>query len=169
MDSRPVGRVALISIHPEYAEAILSGEKRVEFRKKPIAQDVTHVVLYATRPVSAVVGVFTVDGQQIGSPDSLWDRFSDVAGIDRTRFEDYFSSHTTGAGICVGDVYRACRQLPLNEALGITRAPQSFQYLDRERAFSILQQIENDADYRRGELTRGRVRADQLGLQAIAD
>lgn len=169
MDSRTIGRVALISIHPEYAEAILSGEKRVEFRKKPIAQDVTHVVLYATKPVGAVVGVFSVEGQQTGSPDRLWDQFSDVAGIDKTRFEAYFSSHHVGAGIRIGNVYRTLRQLRLDEALGIERAPQSLQYLDRGRALSLFRRIESDAGLPLGDLIRERSGLGQLEIDSIAD
>lgn len=31
------GRIALMSIHPQYARAILDGTKEVEFRKRPLA------------------------------------------------------------------------------------------------------------------------------------
>ena len=58
------GRVALMSIHPRYAHAILEGRKTVEFRKRPLAEDVTHVVIYSTVPDRAVIGYFTVDGQE---------------------------------------------------------------------------------------------------------
>jgi len=169
MDSRAVGRVALISIHPEYAEAILAGEKRVEFRKKPIAQDVTHVILYATKPIGAVIGAFSVDGQQTGSPDRLWERFSAVSGIDREKFESYFNSHSTGTGILIRDVYRSCKHLTLESAVGIKRAPQSFQYLDRDRALSLLEQIEVNAASKFGGLARDYLRVNQLELQSIND
>ncbi len=62
MASAAIGRVALFSIHPQYAEAILAGTKSVEFRRTPLADDVTHVVVYATAPTKMVVGIFEVDG-----------------------------------------------------------------------------------------------------------
>lgn len=130
----------MVSIHPEYAEAILSGEKRVEFRKKPVARDVTHVVLYATKPVSAVVGAFSVASQQTCSTECLWDRFAEVGGIERSKFDAYFGSYSCGTGICIGSVYKVYEQLSLN-ALGMGRAPQSFRYLEREQASSLLQQM----------------------------
>ncbi len=51
MDSIEVGCIALMSIHPQYANAIVEGTKRVEFRKRPLARNVTHVIVYATAPV----------------------------------------------------------------------------------------------------------------------
>ena len=74
--------VALLSIHPQYAEAILNGEKKVEFRKAGFSKDVTHVVIYATKPIGAVVGVFETDGSVVQSPRELWQTFSAVGGIN---------------------------------------------------------------------------------------
>ena len=62
MDSSSARRIALMSIHPGYAEAILSGRERAEFRKRPLAEDVRTVLIYATAPVSAMSGWFTVQG-----------------------------------------------------------------------------------------------------------
>ena len=38
-------RLALLSVHPEFADALVRGEKLVEFRKRALAADVTHVVV----------------------------------------------------------------------------------------------------------------------------
>jgi predicted transcriptional regulator len=119
-----------MSIHPAYAKAIFRGEKRVEFRKRPIASDVTHVIVYATRPVCAVVGAFSVAGQETSNPKSLWSKFSDVAGIERARFDEYYSSNSEGTGIRIGEIFQACDNLKLEPAFGMKRPPQSFQYVD---------------------------------------
>lgn len=42
------GRIALISIHPQFAEAIVGGNKRVEFRKTALRSDVNHALIYST-------------------------------------------------------------------------------------------------------------------------
>jgi predicted transcriptional regulator len=81
-----------MSIHPEFAEAILNGEKTVEFRKRRIAEDVTHIAIYVTQPVSAIVGVFEVEGQLTTSPRRLWRAFHDAAGISRRHFFEYFGA-----------------------------------------------------------------------------
>ena len=46
----------LISIKPEYVEKIFNGEKKWEYRRKTPNTDVKKMVIYATAPVSAVVG-----------------------------------------------------------------------------------------------------------------
>lgn len=138
MDTPSVGRVVLMSIHPQYAQAILDGTKRVEFRKRPLAPDVSHVVVYATAPVSAVVGAFAVTGQRTQAPSALWRRFRTVAGIPRSGFFAYFQGRRHGTGIEVGDVLVPAAPLRLDRDLGVARPPQSFQYLARETACPLL-------------------------------
>jgi predicted transcriptional regulator len=127
-----------MSIHPRYAEAILNGSKQVEFRKRRIADDVTHVVVYATAPVSAVVGAFAVNGQHTSSPPSLWRRFRRVGGISRDLFFDYFAGREQGTGIHVGAVLAPAEPLPLLDSVGVARPPQSYQYLPSETAGRVL-------------------------------
>lgn len=138
MGSQRVGRVALMSIHPAYAEAILRGEKTVEFRKRPIADDVTHVIVYATAPLGAVVGAFTVTGQVTTNPRTLWQQFADVSGISKRKFFEYFGARSHGTGIGVGEVFAPAELIYLSEALGVSRPPQSFQYVPADKAASAL-------------------------------
>lgn len=127
-----------MSIHPVYAEAIMRGDKRVEFRKLPIREDVTHVLVYATAPVGAVIGAFTVIGQDTTHPATLWQRFADVSGITRVKFFEYFHARDVGTGIRVGEVLIPDRHLALSSSLGVTRPPQSFQYVAEHKAKKIL-------------------------------
>ena len=91
MADRTPGRVALLSIHPRHAEAILQGEKLVELRRTAVARDVTHVLIYATAPVQAVVGWFDVEGVDVDSKTGIWDAHGAVAGVTRQEFRDYFA------------------------------------------------------------------------------
>src|SRR5258708_10038551 len=52
---------AVLSIKPEYAEAIFSGKKRFEFRRAIFKHDIKVVVVYITSPVGQVAGEFNVD------------------------------------------------------------------------------------------------------------
>lgn len=47
---------AIFSIHPQFADLILSGEKKFEFRRIPAKRDIDKILIYATAPVCAVVG-----------------------------------------------------------------------------------------------------------------
>lgn len=127
-----------MSIRPAFADAILQGKKRVEFRKKPIAPDVTHVIVYATQPVKAVVGAFSVKGQETADPESLWRKYCHIAGIDRGKFDAYYGAHSQGTGIQIGEVLRASSALDLEVALGLPRPPQSFRYIDVSLARRLL-------------------------------
>ncbi|MGL5827868.1 MAG: hypothetical protein ACRCYU_24140 [Nocardioides sp.] len=141
MAETTVGRVALMSIHPQYAAAILDGTKQVEFRKRPVGGDVTHVLVYATAPISAVVGAFTVTGQDTEHPRMLWQRFREVAGISRSGFFAYFADRCYGTGIRVGERLAPANPLSLRDDLGVRRPPQSFQYLSPITAASALTEM----------------------------
>lgn len=144
MGESRVGRVALMSIHPQYADRILDGTKRVEFRKRPVAADVTHVLVYATAPVSAVVGAFTVHDQHTASPQMLWRQFRQVAGISWSDFRDYYAGRSAGTGIAVGDVMHAPQPLCLRRDVGVQHPPQSFQYLRPDVAAGVLEHLRRD-------------------------
>ena len=123
-------RVALFAIHPGYAEAILAGEKRVEFRRKGPAVPISHVVVYATAPVRKVVGWFAVGGVETGSPVALWDRFGRIGGVEQGAFDRYYVACDVGLAITVTNARALDEPLGLEElALG-SRAPQSFRYVD---------------------------------------
>lgn len=128
-----------MSIHPNYASAILRGEKRVEFRKRRIADDVTHILLYATVPVAAIIGAFTVAGQATSTPDRLWQIFGEVGGISYDQFTHYYRSLAEGTCIQIGQVFLADEHLKLTTAFGMSRPPQSFQYVDAEHTQSLLE------------------------------
>lgn len=137
------GRVALMSIRPEFADAILSGDKAVEFRKRPVAEDVSHVLIYATLPVGSLLGWFVVQGQSTTSPKQLWDQFKGVAGISEDRFFDYYAQKDSGTGIMVGSAEKFDAPLPLTEFGAVLRPPQSFQYLTEEQADTFFKMVSN--------------------------
>jgi predicted transcriptional regulator len=127
MDSSPPV-VALLSIKPTYAEAILEGRKKVEFRKTKFQRAVTHIVIYATAPIKRVIGWFMTGDFHESSPTRLWRRFSAVGGISRVPFESYFKGRETGIAI---DVHKPRR---LKTSLLLARItskppPQSYAYL----------------------------------------
>jgi predicted transcriptional regulator len=119
-----------MSIRPEFSERILSGDKRVEFRKRRVGPHVTHVLIYSTTPVAQIVGFFEVERQDVARPQALWRRYSSVAGIDRLAFESYFADCEQGVAIRIGRVFRLNRPQPL---VGYFEAqpPQSFKYVHR--------------------------------------
>jgi predicted transcriptional regulator len=121
-------RLALLSVHPEFADALVRGEKLVEFRKRALAADVTHVAIYATKPVGRIVGVFRIRDQVTDTPHGLWAKFKRVAGISQDRFLAYYEGHESGVGIRVEAMIALDESVTLEDAFGISRPPQSVQY-----------------------------------------
>lgn len=150
-------RVAMLSIHPPYAEGILTGTKHVELRKASLREGTTHVAIYATSPVQRVVGLFEVAGTDVAPPDELWTRYRDVAGIDRQGYDAYFAGRALGHAIRVGEVRRLATPARLNQIDPDLRPPQSVVYL-REPAAERLEALWHPTPPTRDGVRRGRLR-----------
>src|SRR6185312_8221353 len=134
MAERPADRLALLSLHPQHAEAIIKGTKKIEFRKRPLASDITRVVIYATRPVGRVVAAFSIKEQVCDSPRQLWLMYRGEAGGSRAQFLAYYDGRSEGVCIRIGKVVSLAEPLSLRDALGIRRPPQSVQYFAERQA-----------------------------------
>lgn len=119
-----------LSIKPEFAEKILAGEKRFEFRRVIPKQPVERVVIYASSPLCRLVGEFTVRRVVSGPPGELWRRTRSAAGIPRHYFDRYFEGRTQAHAFEIDAVLRYDQPIdPLRFYRGF-RPPQSFVYLD---------------------------------------
>lgn len=118
-----------MAIHPEFAEAILSGRKKVEFRKRPPAPDVTTVLVYATAPVKMIIGEFNIADVVLASPGDLWSRFHEVGCIEKTPYEAYYADRAAGAALLVGSSRRYSKAVALSDLEPAPAVPQSFAYL----------------------------------------
>ena len=120
----------LLSIKPEYANKILSGEKKYEFRRSSLMNSaVTTVVIYATKPVGQVIGEFEIEAMIKESPERLWQMTHEYAGVDKHFFDAYFSGKSVGVAIKVGTVSRYENPKRLEDLGANVKAPQSFRYL----------------------------------------
>lgn len=128
-----------MSIHPEFAGRILAGEKLVEFRRRSAARPLTHILIYATSPICAVVGVAEIARVEHGSPQSLWAAFRDVGGIGRPEFFSYFAGVAEGAAYVLKRIWLCGTPVPLGRH-GLPRvAPQAFQYVDAPALTAVLE------------------------------
>jgi predicted transcriptional regulator len=126
-------RAALLSIRPVFAEAILRGTKTVELRRRrPDLRGGETVVIYASGPVSALVGAFVVGDVTEASPATLWRRFGSVSGLNRHSFMAYFKGASSGVGISVLGTWRAPKSIKLKRLQSAWPnfvAPQSYRYV----------------------------------------
>jgi predicted transcriptional regulator len=119
----------LLSIKPQFASAILRGEKKYEFRRSIFSRQVDVVLVYATKPVQQVICEFDVVSIICEPLPALWRRTRRRAGIDEASFYGYFDGLDTGYAIVIGEVRSYDEPFSPVEKLGL-RPPQSFIYLD---------------------------------------
>lgn len=122
-------RVALMAIHEKWAEAILDGHKRVEFRKRRLAPDINTVLVYATAPISKVIGQFTVERIATGTPAEIWDTYGAVGVIEESAFFSYYENSESAVAIVVAEATRFAAPVPLDDFEPKPAVPQSFAYV----------------------------------------
>lgn len=123
----------LLSIKPEYAEKILLGHKKYEFRRAIFKfSEVTKVVIYASSPIQKVIGEFEIDHVLTLKLGELWKKTKQDSGIDKEFYDSYFAGKDIGHAIKVKKVKRYTNYLDL-EDLQVKQAPQSFIYLHSQK------------------------------------
>lgn len=123
---------ALLSIKPEFAEKIFSGEKGFEFRKAAFSKDVSSIVLYVTAPVGKIVGEFKVVSIREDTPASLWEQTCSLAGISRQLFFTYFKGRKKGFAIEIGSPRKYEEAMDISVLGENIVPPQSFRYLPED-------------------------------------
>jgi len=120
----------LLSIRPMYAEAILNGTKRYEFRRVRFARrGVRRAYLYATSSVRRIVGYFRVRDVFVDSAERLWQRCHENAGISAFEFFRYFEGCSQAVAIEVWNPKRLPQPIDPRAIIRDFRPPQSFRYL----------------------------------------
>lgn len=133
-------QLALMSIRPEYAARILRGEKRFEIRRRPVRFNPGALVLiYSSAPVKAVVGAFTVKHVHVGSPDTLWRKYSDAMGVSRPAYREYLRGVDLACAIEIGEIVLV-PETPLSDlraADDAFRPPQSYMFLSQQHTAGL--------------------------------
>lgn len=97
------------------------------------------IVLYVTAPVRKIVGGFKVVSILEDTPESLWDRTHDRAGISKKFFFGYFKGHDKAFAIEIGNPRK------YDEAINPYRPgkkfipPQSFRYMPEDMSSHYIQ------------------------------
>lgn len=126
----------IMSIKPEYASKIYSGEKWVELRKDNCKKlsDCDVVYLYETLPVKRITGKFTIQGRVFDFPDTIWKRVGDGTGLTKEQFDKYTGRKpckTTGIYAFIIDKAFRFKE-PIDPAGFWHATPRSFTYVERQ-------------------------------------
>jgi predicted transcriptional regulator len=136
----PVG--VLLSIRPIFAKLIASGAKTIELRRRfPTLPTGSMLILYATKPIGAVLGLGRLRSTTTATPQRLWRKFGSASGISKQTFDLYFDECIEGLAIEIGDF------APLTHPLSISELretwpeftpPQSYRYVP----YNVLRKLE---------------------------
>jgi predicted transcriptional regulator len=122
----------ILSIKPEYANKILDGTKKFEFRKAGFAAGVESALIYATKPIGKVIGEFKITEVHIDAPNNIWNKTKKYAGVKKCFFDEYYRDRAVAVAIGVGEVHRYDIPKDLTAFGARMTAPQSFRYLPSE-------------------------------------
>lgn len=119
----------IMSIRKKYSDQIISNTKRVEFRRKPIPDNIKSIIINATgiNTGSIISGIFNIKEIIKDTPKNLWNRFKDIGGISRLDYDNYFSNCDIGYAILVDNVVEI--GIKLSTILGDIKSPQFYRYL----------------------------------------
>jgi predicted transcriptional regulator/adenylate kinase len=123
----------IISLHPEHANKILSGEKRLEFRRVWATKPVNAVVIYSTVPVKKIVAIAYVKKVHLASPTHLWSLAQSIGGgLSRRSLYKYFEGKKQGYAIEFDAIKVFNSAINPESFIKKFRAPQSFTYIDQK-------------------------------------
>lgn len=129
-------KTILYSIKPEYMNLILSGNKTVELRKRvPTLQKNDKILLYASSPQKALVGIIEVLDVFIEPIERLWIRASNTACIDFETFRNYYLGKDSGVGIVLQKPKKFLNPISLEDLRTHWRGfspPQDYRYVTLE-------------------------------------
>lgn len=119
---------AILSIKPQFVKEIVAGRKRFEYRKSVFKQPVEKVFIYASAPISKVVGEFQPVDVISGTPAEVWKRTKQYSGVKKGFYDEYFHGRSTAYAIVIQNLvmYEEALTLPKD-----VKAPQSYCYIDR--------------------------------------
>ena len=119
----------LLSIKPEYANAIFAGTKKYEFRrsifKKP---NIKTIVVYSSSPVQKVIGEFEIETILRKDIDQLWSLTEQESGINKDFFFEYYKGKEIGFAIKIKKTKKYDKPLDIKSDFNKT-PPQSFVYI----------------------------------------
>jgi predicted transcriptional regulator len=122
----------LLSVRPRFAEAILSGTKTVEVRRRRIgATEGSPVVLYASSPVMAVVGTARLERTEVWPVDTAWAKYGHTMGISEAEFKSYLDGTRLACLLFLSCAAALRTPLSLDQLRNGRRfyPPQSYRYV----------------------------------------
>lgn len=134
-------RAILLSVRPQYAQSILAGTKTAEIRRqRPDIDPGIPVIIYATKPVGAVIGTACIDRIYAGTPARLWQQHQDHLGISRDEFDQYLHGIVAAYVLMLTSPRRLAQPLTLDQMResAAFQPPRSYRYVNHSALSTLV-------------------------------
>lgn len=119
----------LMPIKPKYANQILDGTKKFEYRKSKIRKEtVRSVIIYATVPVKKVIGEAEIVDIIEDTPENIQNQTLEHSGISKEDYDKYFKGKDTAVAYVLGNTKKYNKEKSLAK-FDICYYPQSYVYV----------------------------------------
>jgi predicted transcriptional regulator len=152
-------RGLIMSIQPQFTEKIMSGEKKIEIRKKFNAKWKDHKVsLYSTSPSKKLMGYATIQNVIKDNPRNIWTKFSSGLGCTKLQFDNYTNGLSEIYAISFSNIIEYSNPLTLSNLSHMCEKrifpPQSYSTIEKDENWKIIISI--------AEMMEGRFAANPL-------
>lgn len=90
----------VFAIRPQFVAGFRGGYKEWEYRRsRPHVEVGDTVLIYETRPTSAIVASAVVHAVFIGTPAEIWAETGHLGGVERRVFDRYFNDRKRGSAL----------------------------------------------------------------------
>ncbi|MGX7150067.1 ASCH domain-containing protein [Enterococcus ureasiticus] len=118
----------LLSIHPEFVEKIMNGEKKFEFRKVITKKKPNKIIIYSTSPICKIIGEAEVEDILVDDPELVWNETKNFSGVNKEFYIEYFNDKEIAVAYKLKNVVKYEEPIMLKD-YGVKSAPQSFVYV----------------------------------------
>lgn len=122
----------ILPIKPEFVEKIFSGEKRYEYRKVLFKQQVDTVYIYASRPISKIVGEFKIAEILCDTPKNIWKMTKAESGVTKKFFDKYYKGKDKAVVLKIKECEEYEEGVNPETLFPNFKVPQSFIYISNE-------------------------------------
>lgn len=106
----PLDRILLMSIKPQWVDAIVAGDKTYELRRRaPRIQEPTPAIIYSSKPDCCIRAKCFAEEVLVGHPEFIWEKVGERTGVTRDLFNTYFAGLDNAHAIRLSRVVRTRR------------------------------------------------------------
>jgi predicted transcriptional regulator len=136
-------KALLVSIRPQFVKQILSGDKKVEFRRSWVANPVESIVIYSTSPEQMMVASAKVSKITEARLVDLWGLCQEKGGdIKQKDFDKYYIGKESGFAIELASVNKFKFLVDPRKIFKDFHPPQAFKYISASEYFRIIKYSE---------------------------